>query len=518
MAARRGDAIPGRVDTVVVGAGTCGCAVASRLIVRTDRTVLLVEAGPDWGPFTGGEWPEAVLDPTIMPTDRWQWDYVSAAATGLPGLPLERGRMMGGSSSHNGCAAVWGHRRDFDDWAALGNPGWDADAMLPYLREADAVMRVHQPTAGEITPWHRLCLASAPSIGLPVIPNLNDLDATHGLAIHQINIWNCLRWNAAFAYLDPVRDSPRLTIAADTLVDRIRVDGARATGIDLIGPDGPYTVSADEVILTGGAYGSPLVLLRSGVGPADELRALGIDPVLDLPGVGRNLQDHPAYPVKYAGTDAMRAEMDAFAAAGGFLREEGTTALASSSRCTGPFDLHLYPVASRPHGGESWRFAIATAVMEPRSRGTVRLASRDPEAQPAIDSGYLTDPEGYDIDALLDGIELARALGATDPLASMAGPELQPGSAVASRDALRELVLRTHTHDYHPSSSCRMGPAPDPMAVVGVDGRVHGLEGVVVADLSVAPSVPRANTNIPALVAALRVADLLVGSGERVPA
>lgn len=504
-------AMPPEVHTVVVGAGTCGCAVASRLIVGTDRTVLLVEAGPDWGPFAAGGWPKATLDPTIMPTDRWQWNYTSAAATGLPGLPLERGRMMGGSSSHNGCAAVWGHRRDFDDWAALGNPGWDADAMLPYLLEADAAMRVQQPTRDDVTPWHRACLAAAPSVGLPVLPNLNDLDATHGIAIHQINVWNRLRWNAAFAYLDPVRDSPRLSIAADTLVDRLRFEGNRVTAIDLIGPAGPATVRCEEVILTGGAYGTPLVLLRSGVGPADEVRAHGIAPVLDLPGVGRNLSDHPAYPIRYQGSGDARDAMDAFVAAGGFPREEGTTALASSSRCTGPFDLHLYPVASRPNNGEGWRFAIATAVMEPRSRGSVRLSGRDPEALPVIDTNYLSDPDGYDLDALLDGIELARELGAAAPVAALAGPELAPGAGIRSRDALRDLVLRTHTHDYHPSSTCRMAPASDPMAVVDADGRVHGLRGVAVADLSVAPNVPRANTNIPALVAALRVADRLIG-------
>lgn len=510
-----GGAIPREVDTVIVGAGTCGCAVASRLIVGTDRTVLLAEAGPDWGPYSAGRWPRAALDPTIMPTDRWQWNYVSAAATGLPGLPLERGRLMGGSSSHNGCAAVWGHRRDFDDWAAIGNPGWDADSMLPYLREADAVMRVHQPAPDEITPWHRACLEAAPAAGLPVLPNLNDLDAVHGIAIHQINVWNRLRWNAAFAWLDPVRDSPRLAIAAGVLADRLRFEGTRVTGIDLIGPDGPVTVHCREVILTGGAYGTPLVLLRSGVGPAGEVREHGIAPVLDLPGVGRNLADHPAYPVRFHGTEAGRRAMEAFVAAGGFPREEGTTALASSRRCEGPFDLHLYPVASRPHAGEGWRFAIAAAVMEPRSRGTVRLSGRDPDALPVIDTAYLSDPGSYDLDALLDGVEMARELGASAPVAALAGEEVQPGPGVASRTTLRDLVLRTHTHDYHPSSTCRMAPASDPMAVVDASGRVHGLEGVAVADLSIAPNVPRANTNIPALVAALRVADRLTGREAR---
>ncbi|MGI9253574.1 MAG: GMC oxidoreductase, partial [Thermomicrobiales bacterium] len=224
-------------------------------------------------------------------------------------------------------------------------------------------------------------------------------------------------------------------------------------------------------------------------------------------GVGNGLQDHPAYPVTFTGTETIRAEMTAFAEAGGLMREEGTTALASSGRCTGPFDLHLYPVATRPHGGSDWRFAVATAVMEPRSRGSIRLGGRDPEAQPIIDTGYLSDPDGYDLDALLDGIEMARALGA----ASALGEERVPGPGVRNRDTLRDLVHRTHTHDYHPSSSCLMGPAANPNSVVDVDGRVHGLQGVAVADLSIAPNVPRANTNIPALVTALRVADRLIG-------
>jgi choline dehydrogenase len=495
---------PREADTVVVGGGTCGAALAGILAARSDRTVLLIEAGPDWGPLADGRWPASLLDPTLMPVDAWQWGYVSAARFGAPAMALERARMIGGCSSHNGCAAVWGHRADYDAWEAAGNPGWGGAAMEPLLRDADAALRVHQPTRDDITPWHRLCLDAAPGAGLPVIPSIEDLDADFGIAIHAANITDRLRWNAAFALLDPIRERPNFAILPETLVDRLRFEGGRCVGLDVIAPEGSRCIAAREVILAGGAFGSPLVLLRSGVGPADELRALGIAPVLDLPGVGRNLQDHPAFALRFDGSPALVAEMDAFVAAGGLPREEGTTALARSTRCEGPFDLHLYPVASRPRGGEGWRFSIAAAVMDPHSTGTVRLSAVAPEAPPIIDPGWFTDPAGRDLEVLLDGVDLARALAAERPLRDVIGAER--GDVPAERDALRRHVLRHSTHDYHPVGTCKMGPVGDPLAVVDADGRIHGLEGVIIGDAAIMPAVPRANTNIPALAVALRIA------------
>ncbi|HET7094178.1 MAG TPA: GMC family oxidoreductase, partial [Thermomicrobiales bacterium] len=495
---------PREVDTVVIGGGTCGAALAGILAARSDRSVLLIEAGPDWGPLAEGRWPAALLDPTLMPVDDWEWNYVSAARHGAPEMPLQRARMIGGCSSHNGCAAVWGHRADYDAWEAAGNPGWGAAAMEPRLREADAALRVHQPTRDEITPWHRLCLDAAPAAGLPVIPSVEDLDAAFGIAIHAVNIAGRLRWNAAFAYLDPVRTRSNFAILPDTLVDRLRFDGLRCMGVEIVNAAGRQSIAAREVILAGGVFGSPLVLLRSGVGPAAELRALGISPALDLPGVGRNLQDHPAFAIRFGGSSALVEEMDAFVAAGGLPREEGTTALARSSRCEGPFDLHLYPVGSRPRGDAGWRFAIAAAVMDPHSTGTVRLASAAPAAPPIIDPGWFSDAAGRDLDVLLDGVELARGLAAQPPLGDVIGAELD--GSPTDRDALRDSVLRHSTHDYHPVGTCKMGPASDPLAVVDARGRIHGLDGVVVADAAIMPAVPRANTNIPALAVALQVA------------
>ncbi|HEX5499843.1 MAG TPA: GMC oxidoreductase, partial [Thermomicrobiales bacterium] len=312
------------------------------------------------------------------------------------------------------------------------------------------------------------------------------------------------RWNAAFAYLDPVRDRPNFAILPETLVDRLRFDGPRCVGVEVVNAAGRHQIAAREVILAGGAFGSPLVLLRSGVGPADELRSLGIAPVLDVPGVGRNLQDHPAFAIRFGGTSALVADMDAFVAAGGLPREEGTTALARSSRCEGPFDLHLYPVGSRPWRDEGWRFAISAAVMDPHSTGTVRLASAAPEAPPIIDPGWFSDAAGRDLEVLLDGVELARGLAAQPPLGDVIGAELD--GVPTARDALRDYVLRHSTHDYHPVGTCKMGPGGDRLAVVDARGRVHGLDGVRVADAAIMPAVPRANTNIPALAVALQIA------------
>lgn len=516
---RAGGRLPRAVDTIVVGAGPAGVAVVDRLLRHSDRRVLLIEAGPDWGPPESGAWPPELLDPTLMPVLSHSWGYSSAAATGQPALPLERARVIGGCSSHNGCAAVWGHPTDYDAWEALGNPGWGATALAPLFAEANRRWQVVTPSPDEITPWQRACLDAAPAIGLPRLEALNDWDRNPelGIAIGPVNITDGLRWNIAFALLDPLRPHPRLQIAPDTLVDRLLFSGTRCTGLTAHGPGGAMTIAADEIILASGAYGSPPILLRSGIGPAAELAALAIDPVLDLPGVGRGLQDHPAFPVRFAGTPALVEAMDAFVAGGGLPREEGTIALARSARCEGPFDLHLYPVGSRPTADAGWRFTIASAVMNPKSTGTVRLTTTDPTAPPLIDHAYLSDPAGHDLEVLLDGIALCRDLAAQSPLAPLVGQEIWPGADPHDRDDLSAFVPGACVHDYHPSSSCRMGPASDPMAVVAADGRVHGLEGIIVADASIMPFVPRANTNLPALVVGWRIADTLLGVPSEAP-
>jgi choline dehydrogenase len=506
--------LPAHASTVVVGAGPAGAVMAARL-AEAGEDVLLLEAGPDYGPFTGGQWPERLLDPTLMPVEEESWGYISACQHGTPDMALQRARVIGGCSAHNGAAAVWGHHSDYDTWA-VDNPGWSAAEVEPLFREVSKRLRVHIPDREQLTPFHHAVLGAAVEASYPSIPDLVSLDPEFGFAIGPVNIDPATntRWNAAFAYLDPIRELPNLRIVPNSLVDRLTFDGTRVSGLGVIGPEGPAHIAADRVILAAGAYGSPLILLRSGVGDAAEMRAIGIAPVHDLPGVGRNLQDHPAIGVHYQARPEMIAALEEFVSAGGLPREEGTIGLARSSRCEGPYDLHIYPVASRPFGGKGWRFHLSAAVMAPRSRGSIRLnpaSPTDPEAAPLIDTNYLSDPGDYDLDALSDAFILCRELGAQPALMAVLEEEQQPGPAVTSRDEIRAWLLAHASHDYHPARTCRMGPGSDPSAVVDASGWIHGLQEVMVADASIMPFVTLANTNLPTFVGAEKLARDLLG-------
>jgi choline dehydrogenase len=516
--------IPRSADTVIVGSGTAGAVLAARLVEQSSRSVLLLEAGPDFGPFEAGGWPQALLDARTMPVDLVDWGYVSAATHGAPGLRIERARVIGGCSSHNGVAMVWGHRQDYDGWVVLGNPGWGADALLPLFRRTTDSLRVWQPRRDEISPYHQATLDAGPLAGIPVADDLNSLDLEVGIAISPANIYNGIRWNSAFAYLDPLRGRPSFTIGADTLVDRVLVEHGRVVGLDVVGPDGPTRIHTSQVVLAGGVFGSPLILLRSGIGDPAELRPFGIPVVQALPGVGKNLHDHPAIQVIFRGSQPLIQALLAWKAAGGLLREDATIVKARSSLCHTAHDLHLYPLNSRASGswagnrhlaaGGQWIFGIPASNLVPRSRGRVRLTSPDPEARPELDHAYLTDEDDQDLRVVLDGIELARGLAAQPPLAGLLGPELAPGPR--TRAELASYIRANSTYDYHSVGTCKMGPATDPLAVVDARGAVHGLEGLYVADASIMPVIPRANTNAPTVVVGDRIAGLLLG--EQSPA
>src|SRR5574339_410598 len=225
-------------DTVVIGGGTAGAAVAARLVQRTSQTVLLIESGPDYGAFADQRWPAQLLDARSLPGGH-DWGYTNSADTGRPGHLLERARVIGGCSSHNGCAAIWGSRVDYDNWAALGNAGWSADALLPFFKLANETLRVKRISSSEITPWQQACLDAAPQIGIPQVADLNDLDEDIGMSTSPVNIVDGVRWNTAFAYLDPLRGNNCLTIRGQIQVDHLRLEGSRVTAIEAIGPDGP---------------------------------------------------------------------------------------------------------------------------------------------------------------------------------------------------------------------------------------------------------------------------------------
>jgi choline dehydrogenase len=510
------ESLPRYADTVVVGGGPSGNVIAGRLAERSSRSVLVLEAGPDYGPFADGHWPRQLLDARTLPVSTHDWQYMSAARHGEPDMRLERARVLGGCSSHNGCAAIWGSRIDYDGWERMGNPGWGTEALLPLFHTANAMLNVRRPRPEEITPWHWAVLDAAPAIGIPLVEDLNDLDQDVGASTSPANIRDGIRWNTAFAYLDPVRDRPNFTVRGNMLVDRVVVEHSRVVAVEVIGPAGPARIETSQVVLSGGAYGSPAVLMRSGIGAAEELPAVGITPLHDLPGVGKNLHDHPALNVVFTGTPGLAAAQEAFVRTGGLLYDEQSILKACSSVCDSAFDLHLYPFSTAPDAsGAPWRFVIPVACMNPRSRGMAWLVDRDPEAPPVLDHGYLTDFDGHDLSVLLDGVALARSLVSQAPLADLVGEELLPGAGVLDDDDLRSYIRSHGVHYYHPVGTCKMGPDSDTMAVVDARGNVRGVAGLCVADASIMPVIPRANTNIPSVVIGEKIAAELLKAESR---
>jgi choline dehydrogenase len=506
--------LPRYADTVVVGGGTAGAAVAGILAERTEQSVLLLEAGPDYGPYESGNWPSDLLEAFDL-AESHGWGYDSGKHYPDRVIPFQRARVIGGCSSHNGCAAIWGHRADYDGWAALGNDGWATNDLLPFFQSANRRMRVRIPGQDEVTPYHRAMLDAAPAAGIPLVDDLNNLDEPVGMAPSPANIWNGVRWNSAFAYLDPVRSRPNLRIVGNVLTDRLIVENGRVTGVRVIGPDGPATIEAGRVVVAGGTYGSPAILLRSGIGDPAALRELGIAPVHDLLGVGRNLHDHSAAYLEFAGTDELRDRMTAFGK-DHWMPEEQSIAKARSSQCTEAFDLHIYPEGGPyANGRTTWSFIMPIACMTPRSRGRLCLTSSDAEATPSFEHGYLSDVDRADIRVLGDGIEIGREITNQPALRALIGTEVAPGLDIRTRRQVEDWIDRVVVHYYHPVGTCKMGPASDPDAVVDSRGKIHGLEGGYVADCSVMPVIPRANTNIPAAVVGERIAAWLAAADGR---
>lgn len=493
-------------DTLVIGGGTAGAAIAGRLAAKATETVVLLEAGPDYGRLDGGQWPRDLVDGRVVAVASHDWQYTSAARYGAPHHRLERARVLGGCSAHNGSIAIWGSRVDYDGWSALGNPGWSTADLLPYFHQANDRLRVRHFAPTEITPFHAACLEAMQQGGLPSVADLNNLEEDCGVAPAPVNIVGDMRWNTAFAYLDPVRQQPQLTILGNSLVDKLQIGQGKVTGVVVVGAQGRQTIRPGRVIVCAGAYGSPALLLRSGIGPAAELRDLGIQPLLDLPGVGRNLHDHPAIYLQYDAAAHLDGAMNAFVAAGHTLFTEQSLAKVQSEQCATAFDLHFYPCSNpTPDASGHWAFVWPVANMTPQSRGTVRLGSADPTVAPLIDTGYLTDPNNQDVDVLLSGIKLARQVMQQAGLAARLGRETLASQQIVDRESVRRACL----HYYHPVGSCKMGPDADPLAVVNARGQVYGVENLYVADASIMPVIPRANTNLPTLVVAERVVSWL---------
>jgi len=475
--------------------------IAGRLAAETDASVVLVEAGPDYGARSSGDWPADLLDGGALVTSH-DWGYASGELPGREPITFPRARVIGGCSAHNGCVVAVGCPADYDGWAATtGDPRWSADAIRPALARVLQHLTVRTYADDEVGPFHRLCLDAAAALGWPRADDLDDLDGGIGFGIEPVNIDGGVRVNAAFAYIDPARARPNLTILDNALCDRIAF-APGGGGEVIVRRSGEETrIAAATIVLAAGAYGSPAILQRSGVGDPADLEPAGIATVLELRGVGRNLHDHPLVELEFTGSDRLRAQL-AESAAARFTPEEQTLGKLRSSRASGPFDIHLFPVAAHPHSLLAGRVMLVVAAMEPHSRGILRVLGPDPELAPLIDHGYLSDADGHDRAVLAEGSEGTRELAATEPLRSMIGDELA--------STAQSPIDRFHAHYFHPVGTCAMGAASDPFAVCDGAGRVRGLEGVVVADCSLMPAIPRANTNVPAVLVGERIAETLL--------
>jgi choline dehydrogenase len=512
-------------DYVIVGAGSAGCVLANRLSEDPDVQVLVLEAGP---PDTN-ENIHVPLGYLKLAGTEVDWDYHSAPEHECYGrrIPLPRGRVLGGSSSVNAMVYIRGNPRDYDEW---GVPGWSWADMLPYFLKAED----NERGASE---WHgvggplpvsegrsRNAIAEAfveagVQAGLARNPDFNG-PAQDGVGMYQVTQRGGMRASAAVAYLHPAMQRPNLTVMPYMQAQRVLFDGNRAVGVQAtqLGQEQQFTAER-EVILCGGSYNSPQLLMLSGVGPAEHLTMREIEVLLDRPSIGENLSDHPAAQLVWTTPEPvsllLALEPEALqeyeaSQTGPFasnLAEAGGFARVGSDAPAPDIQFHLAPVQIVDEGmrdPEAHGVWVSPCLLTPEGRGTVRLASNDPSAKPIIHNAFYT--AGEDMQRMIDGLRLTLDICAQPALQRYcAEPFNTPDGD--SEEAMRSHVARSTFAVYHPVGTCRMGEDAD--AVVDSELRVNGLEGLRVIDASVMPVVPRGNTNAPTIALAERAADLI---------
>ena len=499
-------------DIVIVGAGPAGCVLANRLTEDAGRTVALLEAGPDYGPDPTA-WPADLRDAAGIRPDSHSWGYSHAERALDHPVALPRAKVVGGSSTVNACLWLRGSAADYDEWAALGNSGWSFADLLPYFRrvESDPLggplhgrvgpVPVSRAARAELSLVDRAFVESAEELGFTYVADFNGApEQSPGVGPIPKNVVDAVRMNAAFAYLTPARQRPNLTVVPDAHVDRVQIEGGRATGVRTA--DG-RVVLGHEVILCAGAYGSPAVLLRSGVGPAAELQELGIPVVANRPGVGANLLDHPFLSFReHEDVPAYHIEPGCSPGGPTFIP---VLLKGRSARTTDEINYHVYTGQHLDDG--RWVFWLTLSLESSRSQGCVRLTSTDPGATLDIDHRYFADPA--DLEAMCDGVERLSWLLATPPLSTTIRPVPGQTPRWADRGELRAWVRKRVRTTFHPSSTCRMGSIDDPGAVVDAAGRVHDVPGLRVVDASIFPTGPRANLHCTTLAVAEKLADTI---------